>query len=96
MSYRCSICGIKVPPSKPRLVHQVFKRGTRQITRELPVCGDCHMMLDEVPLRDVKDPYYLRPKQGKTSVEVLVEQAPAYNPPPPASEIGQRVRTVTL
>lgn len=92
MSYRCSICGVTVPPKKPRLVHQVFKRGTRQVARELPVCCDCHVMLDEVPLRDVKDPYYLHPKRGKTRVEVLVEHQPAA--PPEAAQFGRPAKTV--
>ena len=102
MSYRCDICGIKVPRRRQRLVHQVFKtwpdgtlRQPRQLARELSCCDGCHLMLDEVPLRSIKDPYYLRPRRGdKTTVEVLSEMPDM--PPPRAEDIGRTVRTITL
>lgn len=95
MSYRCSVCGTKVPHGKQRLVHVVYRPRTRQIQTELPVCGGCQVMLEEIPLSAVRDPYYLRPKRGARTT-ILVEHEPAYNPPPTASEIGRPARTVTL
>lgn len=93
MSYRCDICGIKVPPRQSPLVHQVFYANTRQIKKELKCCDGCHLMLDEVPLPSIRDPYYLRAKLGATTT-LLVEHQPAV--PPSTSEIGRPAKTTEL
>jgi hypothetical protein len=65
VSYRCDICGIKIPHKQPRLVHRVFKTNSPDVAKELGCCEGCHLMLDTVPLKSVKDPYYLRPKKSE-------------------------------
>lgn len=101
MSYRCDICGIKVPHGRQRLVHPVRYPRTAnlhpnlrgQVKQELSCCEGCHLMLDEVPLASVKDPYYIRPKHGDRTT-VIAEYVP---PAAPATdEIGRPARTATL
>lgn len=102
MSYRCDICGIKVPPRQPRLSHLVYKTwpdGTlkqpKQIAKDLSCCDGCHLMLDDVPLKSVKDPYYLRPRGGDRATVTVVTEVP--DPlPPTAEQIGRPAKTVTL
>lgn len=72
MSYRCDICGVKVPPGQPRLVYQVYYPRSKQIKQELGCCERCHLMLDELPLTSVKDPYYLRLRRFKEVDTVMV------------------------
>lgn len=93
MSYRCDICGIKVPPRQIPLLHLTFYPNTRQIKRELRCCDGCHLMLDEVPLKSVKNPYYLRAKRGATT-SLLVEHQPAV--PPSTEDIGRPTKTTEL
>jgi len=92
VSYRCSICGVKVGRNKPRLTHIVPKKGSSQTARELPVCGGCHVMLQELPLESIRDPYYLRPRSGVATVFVSQEHEPAE----PPSDVGRPVSTTTL
>lgn len=93
MSYRCQICGIKVPPKHPRLTWQ-DKRGG-QITKELSVCEVCLALLRTQGLTSVKDPYYLRPKHTETAVVEVPIQTPEKAPLSP-EEIGRPAKIVTL
>jgi len=93
MSYRCDICGAKQPPKQTRLLYQVIRHG--QIRRELAVCSVCLALLKAQGLTSVKDPYYLRPKHGETTVAVAPEPQPV-QPPPRPEQVGAIAKTISL
>lgn len=95
MSYRCDICGIKVPPKTPRLVYRTFKRNSPDVAKELAVCEGCQSMLREVPLKSVKDPYYLRAKKGEKATVAVLAELPD-RAPLPVELLGRMAKNVEL